>query len=95
MTTAANLTYLQTAFAAFQDNADFRSTGSTTKANAFIAAGLQLLAFPESGSLGGTAGEQFKFNKQAVQFAVESATKWLSTQQGRTSRIMHERFCRE
>lgn len=96
MTTTEQLTRLSAARTAYYENADYLTTGSTAKAAAFVAACTQLVGLlAKSGSLGGTAGEQFSFDIQAIREEGMAAKKFLSTARGATSKIMHERFCRE
>lgn len=63
---------------AIEDNADYRSTGSITKAILFVEAADTLLVFrPVSGSKGGTTNEEFRFDASALKFARDKAQKFI------------------
>jgi hypothetical protein len=62
----------------YEDNADYDTDNSTTKAKAFIAAARKLLVkLAREQQMGGASGERIAFNVSLVREAMQDAQEWL------------------
>ena len=79
MPTAAQITVAETAY---HDNADYRATGSVTKAAAFMTACTRLLQLiPKRTAHGGRGGEETEFDPPVLQAELRRAEQWHSRHQ--------------